>query len=531
MLYELNQPLHAFDLASLRGPAVVIRRAVQGEVLRTLDGKNRTLDSEMLVIADAEVPCALAGVMGGEASEVTERTRDVFLECAYFAPKRVRRAARGLGLDTDASYRFQRGIDPAGLPGALKRLAELVLTLAGGTLEGSAADVNPIAPGRCSVRLRPGRVSQLLGVELDRETIRTCLEPIGFELREGKEGAFEVEVPTWRPDVEREADLIEEVARRHGYDKFPEELRNFRPSMLGEDSYFELVARLRELMIGLGFLEAKSSPFAPEREGEVRLLNPLSEREDHLRRDLLSGLIHRVEYNFTRGQRDIRLFEIGTVFRASDGPVPNEHIRVAAAWTGRRAPTHWSVADADWDTWDLKSIFDVVRGLAAPGTELRPLDPAAAGGLEETLAVVSRDGQVIGWAGRVAAGAMDAPRWAGAVWAFELDTLLGPRPQIEYRPTPDFPAVERDLSLVVPKRTLAAEVEVAIRQTAPDYLEALTVFDVYEGEELPSGTRSLAWRLRFRSPDRTLTDQEVDGAIARIVGSLQEKLNVRVRGA
>ena len=532
VLHELNQPLHAFDLATLRGPAVVIRRARAGEVLRTLDGKNRTLDPEVLVIADAEVPCAMAGLMGGETSEVVESTTDVFIECAYFDPKRVRRAAKGLGLDTDASYRFQRGIDPDGLPRALRRVVELILTSAGGTADGGAIDVNPIPAQPRSADLRPRRVSHLLGVDLDGAMIKACLEPIGFELRKASPETLNFRVPSWRPDVEREVDLIEEVARRHGYGNFPDEMKDFRPTSLREDGYVDVFHRLRELMAGLGFLEAKSSPFAPATEGDVRLLNPLSEREDHLRRDLLTGLVHRVEYNFARGQRDIRLFELGTAFMTSDGPLPEERIRIAAAWTGRRMPSHWSDQDSDWDLWDLKWIVGSAASVLRVDSEVRPVDPDDVNGsFQEWLAVVTPDGRTLGWAGLIAATAVEAPRWAGSVWGLELEVLPGRPGPVVYESLPNYPAVERDVALIVKKSAPAAEVGAVIRGAAPEYLENLFVFDVYEGESIPAGMRSIAWRLRFRSPDRTLTDEEVDAAMKRITSALEEKLNVGIRGA
>jgi phenylalanyl-tRNA synthetase beta chain len=531
VLHELNQPLHAFDLDKLGGPAVVIRRARPGELLRTLDGKNRTLDAEMLVIADAEVATAMAGLMGGEGSEVTESTTDVFIECAYFDPKRVRKAARGLGLDTDASYRFQRGIDPCGLPRALKRVVELILTIAGGSVDGNTVDVNPIKAERASVSLRPQRVSYVLGLELDLETIRGCLEPIGFEVTESDDGPLAVSVPTWRPDVEREVDLIEEVARRHGYDKFPEDMRTFRPTIVREDSYVDVFGRLREVMGGLGFLEAKTSPFAPAEEGDVRLLNPLSEREDHLRRELLTGLVHRAEYNFARGQRDVRLFEIGTAFASSGTELPDEEIRIAAVWTGGRVPIHWSGGTDDWDIWDLKSIFEDVAAVAWPDAEVRTADARDDVDLEEPLALVLSEGRAIGRAGRVPAERVEAPRWAGAVWGLEVAVQPGRPEPTRYRPLPVYPSVERDLALVVPVSTAASEVGEVIRDASPPFLENLSVFDVYEGENIPEGTRSIAWRLRFRSPDRTLTDEEVDTAIRRITSALEEKLDVGIRGA
>lgn len=530
VLNELNQPLHAFDLAALRGPAVVIRRAKRGEVLRTLDGKDRQLDSEMLVIADAEVATALAGVMGGEGSEVTESTRDVFIECAYFDPKRVRRAARGLALDTDASYRFQRGIDPCGLPRAMKRVVDLILTTAGGAVDGAAIDVNPIEYEARTVTLRGKRVNHLLGVALERAALTSALVPIGFEVADGTDDALRVSVPSWRPDVEREVDLIEEIARRYGYDKFSNEMKEFRPTTVREDPLVESFQQLRESMKGKGFLEVKTSPFATAHEGDVRLLNPLSEREDHLRRDLLAGLAHRLEYNFARRQRDLRLFEIGTVFASGAGELPIEETRIAAVCTGLRSPLHWSGDGGDWDVWDLKAALADIAALIWPEAEVRPVREGKAG-LEEAFALITQGGQTVGWGGRLPTAGFEIPRWAGAIWGLEVAVRVPEKAPTLFAPLPVYPGVERDLALVVPRGAAAAETGTVIREAAPAYLESLTVFDVYEGENMPEGTRSIAWRLRFRSPDRTLTDEEVDAAIGRIASALEEKLNVGIRGA
>ena len=537
VLYELNQPLHAFDIDKLAGPAVVVRRAREGEMLRTLDGKDRKLAPEMLVIADAERACALAGLMGGEVSEVSAETKDIFLECAYFEPRRVRQAVRGLALDTDASYRFQRGIDPAGLPRALQRVVDLILATAGGEIDGTAIAVGPGLPTPVAVRLRSERVSRSLGIELDRSTISGCLAPLGFEVREGTGKAMSVRIPSWRPDVEREIDLIEEVARRYGYDQFPDELRPFRPTRVVEEPYRLVIAQTRELMVGRGFLEALTLPLVPAGEGEVRLLNPLSEREDHLRRGLLSGLVHRLEHNFARGLRDIRLFEVGTVFAASGGTLPTESIRLGAAWTGRRRPPHWS-ADGegdDWDIWDAKWLLESVATVAAPGSEVRPLEEgdgaSAPPDLERAFVAMTVDGRMVGWAGGVPLARIDAPRWAGAVWGLEVEMVPGRREVVAYEALPIYPATERDIALIVPRGAIAAELEATIREAAPKTLESLSIFDVYEGENIPDGTRSIAWRLRFRAADSTLTDEEVEAAMERITSSLRERHDVAIRGA
>lgn len=533
VLYELNQPLHAFDLNRLRGPEVVVRRAREGESLRTLDGQDRGLDPEILAIADAEVACAVAGVMGGAGSEVSDGTTDVFLECAYFDPRRVRRGARKLGLDTDASYRFQRGIDPEGLPNAIHRLIELVLTVAGGRLDGEVIDVNPRPAGRTTVGLRPARVDHVLGVEISRETIKECLAPIGFEATGTGGGSLSFKVPTWRPDVEREIDLIEEVARRHGYERLPSDLSPFRATEIPEDTYVAVFDGIRDFFVGLGFLEAKTAPFWGDG-GQVRVLNPLSERESCLRDRLLPGLVQRVEYNFARGRRDVRLFELGTVFMASGEASPEEEIRLAAIATGRRAPSHWSGSDADWDGWDLKWILESAVALAAPGADVWPVDGSDGSGGEallDQLVAVTPDGSVVGWGGRLRAEDLEAPPWAGAVWGLELSVRATHLKPDVYRPLPVYPGVERDLAVIVPRTVVAAEVDAVIWNAAPKFLEDLSVFDVYEGESISEGARSIAWRLRFQAADRTLTDREVDAAMKRITSALEEKLNVTVRGA
>lgn len=533
VLHELNQPLHPFDLAELDGPAVIVRRADKGETLRTLDGQDRELDPEILVIADDERACALAGVMGGEDTEVGPGTTDIFIECACFQPRRVRRARQRFNLDTDAAYRFERGIDPDGLPAALARVTDLIMTVAGGTPAPRAVDICPDPPARRLARLRPARVEQVLGQAIGHELIRECLEPLGFELDETEPGELSVRIPTWRPDVEREVDLIEEVARRYGYERFPQELRQQRPAGVGRDPLVPTFDRLRDFFVRLGFYEARTSPLTDADRGDVSLLNPLSEREANLRRSVLPGLVRVVETNFARGERDVRVFDIGTAFLGSGDGAPMESLRIAAAWTGHREPPHWSEADRDWDVWDLKWIFEQTAELATHGADVRPTELAGGDGrlpFDHAFAAVDGEGQTLGWAGRVRTEDVDAPAWAAPVWGFELE-IRSPKPEkVTFRPLPIYPAVDRDLALLVPKGVMAAEVEAEIEAAAPELLESLDLFDVYEGERIPQGIRSIAWRLRFRAPDRTLTDQEVDGAVEKITAALEEGLDVRVRG-
>jgi len=537
VLHELGQPLHAFDLDRLAGPAIVVRRAAAGERMRTLDGVERSLAADMVVIADADRAVAVAGVMGGEESEVTAETRDVLLECALFEPKSIRRTRRALGLSTDASYRFERGVDPEGMELAARRAVALIVAVAGGTPEDVLLDVNPSEWQAPVVELRPARVAHVLGTELAEEEIVSLLEPIGFRV-EGRmpAGALRVRVPGYRSyDVSREIDLIEEIARRRGYGTFGEEAGAYRPGTVPPDPLAGLEARLRELLVARGFLEARGLPFAPEAEGDVVVLNPLSATEGRLRRALVPGLLRRLEYNFARGQRHIRLFEIGTVFApAPDGrSVPAEATRVAAVMTGARTPPHWSEQVPAYDLWDLKGVLaEVARELAGGEVEVAPVAGDVDGLPFATAFRATAAGVAIGSGGLVQSSAVDAPPWADPVYALELELRpeMAQRRAVTFTPLPAFPAIERDVALLVPDAVEAARVEAAIRHTGGELLEAVFPFDVYRGKGIPERTRSIAYRLRFRAMDRTLTDAQADRALNRVLRQLREELGVERRG-
>jgi phenylalanyl-tRNA synthetase beta chain len=531
VLLELGQPLHAFDLDKLGG-TVRIRRAAAGERMRTLDGMDRPLEPQMLVIADATRPVAVAGVMGGEDTEVSEATTALFLECALFEPRSVRKTARALGLSTDSSYRFERGVDPDGQPRALRRLADLIVAVAGGEVAGEALDLypRPIEPLR--VALRPERVERLLGIPVSAERIAETLGRIGFEVDAGAE-PLRVAVPGYRPDVTREIDLIEEIARRIGYDAFPEEFLPFRPSAVPEDPRVAVERRLRERLRGLGFLEARNVGFAPAAEARVPLLNPLSAEESHLRDALAPGLLRRVEHNWAHGTRDVRLFEIGTVFLpAGRSELPREELHVAAVFTGARQPAHWSGRGESWEVWDLKGLLEELAAELGGGYVEPGNPPALAGLVDSDTRLVLRVGEgSLGGGGRATPAAVDAPAWAAPLWVVEARIPAGAAslPVPVYRPIAEHPAIERDLALVTPLALAAQDVAHAIRETAGELLESLQVFDVYAGTGVPEGTSSVAWRLRFRAVDRTLTDAEIDPAVGRVLAALEERLGVRRR--
>jgi phenylalanyl-tRNA synthetase beta chain len=506
VLHELGQPMHAFDAKLLSGDQIIVRRARDGEPLVTLDGVERKLRSDMLVIADGERATAIAGVMGGRDSEVSANTTSVLLECALFEPKQVRATRTALGMSTDASYRFERGVDPEMMERAVRRALSLIMEIAGGKIAG-ATDVYPKPIENRTIKLRPSRVEKLLGVPMDAAQLQELLEPVGFSVTGSDDNAIDVVVPGHRhTDVTREVDLIEEVARRHGFDNFPTELLPFRPSVVPEDPVALLEDELRTYFVGRGFLEARTAPFAPESEGDVALMLPLASTESRLRRALIPGLLRRVEYNFNRGARNIRLFEIGTAFAPGKNGTPEETTRAAAVFTGLREPAHWTGNAQPYDIWDVKGMADEIARTFVGAQHVT--------------------------ADRLDAGSIDAPAWAGEIFGVEfvLPATGIQRARTQFTPLPQYPAIEQDMALLLPEALASDAVVQTIRSLGGQLLESVEPFDLYRGKGIPEGTRSIAYRLRFRATDRTLTDAEVDAVVKRVLGKLREEHGVERRG-
>ncbi len=339
VLQELGQPMHAYDLATLQGPALVARRARPGEKVVTLDGVERSLDGDMTVIADAARVIGIGGIMGGAETEVRAVTTDLALECAWFEPARIRRARRTLGLSTEASYRFERGADRWNGGEALRRCIEIILLTAGGVVEGAPVDLHPVVANPPRIFLRMARLKQVLGLDLGQAEVERCLVAIGCTVvAKPDDGRLAVDVPGWRPDLTTEIDLVEEVARIHGYDNVPTELRPFRVGSLPDAPEASIKQRIREGLVAEGLFEVVSLPFtAADSAGSVALLNPLADTGAHLRRRLLPTLVRLAERNWNNQVRDVRLFEVGTVFEpAPAGARPVERLRVGAR--GDRRP-------------------------------------------------------------------------------------------------------------------------------------------------------------------------------------------------
>jgi phenylalanyl-tRNA synthetase beta chain len=531
MLHGFGQPMHAFDLEKL-GREIVIRRATPGEHLITLDGVGRVLPPDIPVIASVRRAEAIGGVIGGQATEVTDDTTDILLEAAAFNPKRIRQSRRALGISTDASYRFERHVDIEAIPSLAETAAILIATVGGGTVSAGPLDLYAVARKSTTVSVRPSRVTHVLGEEIGADRVTQLLRTAGFIRRRQTGGTLGFAVPSWRSDVSAEIDLIEEVARLHGYDEFSSELRPFRPSIVPDDPLVPVMERVRDGLVSAGLMEIRPMPFVAKGPDErLRVRNPLAENEAYLRGSLLETLARRAEHNLAQMRKSVRLFEIGTVFRTAKGPRPDERTYVGAVLMGAATPPHFTGPEPrSFDAWDVKWVAELVADKAFGSGKIKfgvKASPTGAG----TLWRVERDGIQIG---RIVRLELDAPAWAAPAFAFELDitdAAAAGAGRTKYRQLPVTPAAELDIALVVSDEIPAERVEAAIRKHGGDILEAVTLFDEFRGTGIEPGSRSLAWRLTFRHPGRTLREEEVEARREALVRVLEKELGVRQRAS
>ena len=549
VLLELGHPLHAFDLDQVAGHEIVVRTARPGEKITTLDGKERALSTEDLLIADRDRGSALAGVMGGGDSEISPGTSRVLLESAWFQPGGIRRTSRRHGLKTEASYRFERGADPGMVIPAVDRCAALIAELAGGTVRPGVVDCHPREVSAPEVRLRWARPAQLLGMEIPREDARKILANLGFaELASDAEGAT-WQVPSWRADVSIEEDLVEEIVRTKGYEAIPESLPHGASDTPAEPVEARAVGRIRAALEASGFAEAVNFSFVAERElapfehhvvtGDgsgravgIALKNPISADLSVMRTTLVPSLLKNVAHNLRQRTGDARLYEIASVYHPGPNPKDrpsSEAVQVAGVIVGRRSPIGWAAGSDPADFHDAKAA--VAGVLEALGAEVR-WQPRGDSWLHpRTSATLLAGEDVVGDVGELhprVAAAFELPRGVLA-FRLSLDALLrAARLVPQHRPIPRFPAVLRDLAVVLDDAAAAAEVEALVREEP--LVEAVTLFDVYRGAPLPAGKKNLAFAIAYRAPDRTLTDAEADAAHARIVKRLAEKLGAELRG-
>ncbi len=546
VLWELGHPLHAFDFDQLVDHQIVVRRARKSETFVALDHIEHNLTSSDLVIADGQRPVALAGVIGGAETSITNDTVNVLLEGAWFDPATVRATAHRLNLHTDASHRFERSPAHDGMLLAIDRAASLIQEIGGGALSRGTVDVVGTLPEPVNTTLRQTRLKGLLGIEVPSSEVEEILTRLGFSLA-AKTGGYDVGVPSFRPDVTREEDLIEEVGRHNGYDRLPATLPVVRsiqdsgtPEILGEQRLKQslVAAGCREIMSSSLSSLLEQSGFVGQVEDLVSINNPISEELSVLRAHLAPGLLGAVAHNLNHGQTSLRLFEVGRCFA---GPLTDdgvtEYWSMAIALTGSQRRDHWKDVSIPVDFYDLKGIVEhVTKQMAWPKWQW---GAGKSPGIDQSATALIRNGAggniPAGWAGRISADTAQTFDIDAEVWVVELniDKPIGlPHPTTPYRPVSRFPGGSRDVALVLPEGSNYGVVETTVRVAAAKAmlpLAGITLIEIYKGDEIPPGHRGMTLRFTFRAADRTLTSAEIEAGQKKLVDTLSKKLGARQR--
>ncbi|NWG13226.1 MAG: phenylalanine--tRNA ligase subunit beta [Acidobacteria bacterium] len=540
VLLEMGHPLHAFDFHLLKGGKVVVARAADGQKITTLDGIERTLDREMLLINDAEDPVAIAGVMGGLQTEISLKTSTVLLECAYFLPRSIRRTSKRLNLSTEASYRFERGVDWDGTVAAISRTAQLVIELAGGRLAGSLQDIYPECLPRVQIELSKRRAESLLGVQLEDAFVEVTLSRLNFRLRRMGKGHWLVTCPSYRADMEFEADLIEELARFYGYQNIPTTMPpSWSAGTHSPVQRFESAAR--RVLLGMGYSEAVNLSFSGAQELErfavptvdrAVIRNPLTEDTHYLRTTLAPGLVISAQRNVNHDVRRVRLFEIGKTFRTGPDALPVEGRSLGILGTGGFTECNWRQPAQDYDFFSLKgAITALLAGLRSaeadvlPGCDVAWLNPADAA----TLVI---GGTRAGVLGSLHPSLQESYKLRQPVYLAEVDFDALCRHAfmpVRYEPLPRYPAVERDLCFLVDRSVRYGDIARGITGLGIAELQSLDLIDVYSGPGIPDGKVSLTVHLVFLDRQRTLTIDRVQGFSDNVTEFLRDSFGAQVR--
>lgn len=545
VMMELGHPLHAFDCDQLEGRRIVVRRAGEGELFTTLDDQQRALTTDDLVICDASRPVALAGVMGGLNSEISATTTNILLESAWFRPAAIRRTSKRLGLHTESSHRFERGADIGMVARALDRAASLIAQLSGGTVARGVVDVYPGKMPQPSIILRPERASALLGIELSKQEVADILLRLECSVRETPEGNLEVVPPTYRIDIEREIDLVEEVARMKGFDAIPATMPIARVESDRPTLHQQLERSVRDILVSHGMNEIINFSFtSPEaadkllladddiRRTAIKLANPLVAEQSIMRTSLLPGVLEVIARNTSFRSMDLKLFEIRRRYLPTAEEMPNEPLCIAGALTGSRGDTNWSSSRDTVDFYDVKGIIENllellhIRGVKwvadTPETYYHPGKSCSV--------MVGRDR--IGTFGEIHPTVQKSFEIEKPVYAFEIDfaKLVALSKQKRTITAPSrFPDSTRDVALLAPDDLPADKLLECIGAVKAREIEQVEIFDLYRGAGIKEGYKSIAIRIRYRSYERTLTDDEIGGIHAKVVAALVNKLNVSIR--
>lgn len=537
VLFSTSHPIHAFDLEKIEGRSIIIRSAEKGEVLRSLEGKEIALSPEMLVIADEEKPVALAGVIGGEESGVEEATHNVFIESAYFDPISIRKTSKKTGILTDASYRFERGADIDFPPQAALMAASLLAQMGGLATQG-IMDVYPKPKSQKKLVLRNHRISELLGMEVDKEFVLRTLPSLGFDVKEENRGIYQVKIPSFRVDIERETDLVEEIARFYGYDKIPSEIPPLQKLEPVFDPKRKSVERLRQLLFHQGFDEFMNfSFFDPEKESlfetekkAIEIRNPVSSRASLLRTTLVAGLLENVLWNKNRGVEGVHAFEIGNIY-FWEKEKTREQLTLAIITTGYLDYLQWQGKSELTDFFHLKGTFEsLMENLRyEPYSFQVENHPFFEQGYSLSL---SYKGERIGHLGLLRRDILDSYSLEDPAWAAELDLsiLFEKQPQsFRFSPVAKFPSITRDVSFIADRDIPYQKIEEEVEKLSIPHLETYSLYDIFSGSSIPKGKVSLSLRFVFRHPQRTLQAEEVDKFQERIIKTLKANFSFQLR--
>lgn len=533
VLLELGHPLHTFDLGLVEGETIIVRSAKNNEKMVTLDGENRKLSSDHLLICDSKKPVGLAGIMGGENTEVTEKTTDVLIECAYFDPVTIRKGAKKLDLSSEASRRFERGADYDDVTAVLDRTAQLITQIAGGEICAGVVDCYPKVIKPKKVLLNRKRAESSIGVEFDDKFIRSTLDGLGIG-HERKNDQYECIIPSFRPDLEREIDLCEELARVYGFDKIESKttyVGDVTTILLDEE---RTVDELRDYFSGMGFNEVMTNSLLSEQDAQtfselkpLPVANPLSREMSVMRPSLLPGLLGAVNYNLRRGENDLSLFEYGNVFQAEEKKW-TESPQFSGVACGDRVSKGWRQDQHKNDFYLLKGVVcDLVQRFGFDGsfTELENSSVFSYGMRWETSSGWLAD---IGSVNSEILGYYDIGLPVVSI-NLNLELFNSTIEAVQFSKLPQFPRIDRDLSLSVPSSVTIGELESIIQENGTDLLRAKKLYDLYGGDQIESGMQGVTFSLSFRSDDRTLQDDEVDTIMEKIISETSSQVNAKLR--
>ena len=555
VMFELGHPLHAFDFDKLAEHQLVVRRAQPGEKIKTLDGGEHKLSKDMCVIADAQRAVSIGGIMGGANSEISLSTKDILIECAWFDPISIRRSAKALGLRTEASYRFERGADPEMTELASRRAAELIQQVAGGEILAGAVDIYPHREPEKKIELSRKELLRVMGADIPDRDIEQILSALGFhpvrvDSNRGSDGSiaavWECRAVSWRQDVTRSIDLIEEVARHYGYDKFPPRLP---PAKIAAHRlpHAEAQDRLRERIVALGYQEIVEIPIVDTKRDELfrsgglepaLIGNPLAEDAAVMRSSGTVSMLRAIEWNLNHGQRNLRLFEIGKTYELRNGePVETPVLTLGITGSAREKTIYEGARDFEFA--DLKGDLDTIGGLAGGFTWESGGPQWLSGARAARLHLTHKTGQreFIGTAGQIAKRVADEFKFRQNVLVAELklESLLtgleNAAAALRFKPLPRFPAVERDFSVVLADGVQFAQVEDAIRSLGIPELQSIEALDLFRGGQVPAGKYSLMIRVTLQSAEATFTDAQLNDFSSRIVAALQQKLGATLRAS